>query len=125
LSSSTATTTSAPTTATSTSATGATPSPTQVSYSKTTQSFSTTNETEQKGMASGCIRFYYVEANNDCYDIPLDAGVALYDFYTRNPTVKSGCSGLQSGIFVCIGKTGYATLSLAVIQFPQLQRQHR
>ncbi|KAJ6094779.1 hypothetical protein N7467_002292 [Penicillium canescens] len=91
LSSSTATTTSAPTTATSTSATGATPSPIQT------------------GMASGCIRFYYVEANNDCYDIALDAGVALDDFYTWNPAVKSDCSGLQSGVFVCVGKTGYAT----------------
>ncbi|KAJ6060538.1 hypothetical protein N7444_002392 [Penicillium canescens] len=60
-------------------------------------------------MASGCIRFYYVEANNDCYDIALDARVALDDFYIWNPAVNSDCSGLQSGIFVCVGKTGYAT----------------
>jgi hypothetical protein len=43
------------------------------------------------------------------YDIALDAGVALDDFYTWNPAVKSDCSGLQSSVFACIGKTGYAT----------------
>ncbi|KAJ6012820.1 hypothetical protein N7522_003175 [Penicillium canescens] len=65
-------------------------------------------KTEPTGMASGCIRFYYVEANNDCYDIALDARVALDDFYIWNPAVNSDCSGLQS----------------AVIQFMQIQRQH-
>ncbi|OGE50354.1 hypothetical protein PENARI_c017G08337 [Penicillium arizonense] len=33
----------------------------------------------------------------------------LMTFYTWNPAVKSYCSGLHSGVFVCIGKTGYAT----------------
>jgi hypothetical protein len=60
-------------------------------------------------MTNGCIRFYYVEANNDCYNIALDAGVAPDDFYTWNPAVKSDCSRLQSGVFVCVGRTGYAT----------------
>ncbi|BDD54501.1 hypothetical protein MPDQ_004974 [Monascus purpureus] len=72
-------------------ATGATPSPVQTD------------------MVNGCIRFYYVQPNNDCYDIALDAGVSLSDFYSWNPAVKSDCSGLQASVFVCVGVSGYAT----------------
>lgn len=60
-------------------------------------------------MVSDCIRFYKVESSNDCYDIALEAGVALSDFYSWNPAVNSNCSGLQSGEYVCIGISGYAT----------------
>lgn len=35
--------------------------------------------------------------------------MVLDDFYTWNPAIKSDCSGLESGVFVCIGKSGYAT----------------
>jgi hypothetical protein len=60
-------------------------------------------------MASDCIRFYKVQADNDCYDVAQDAGVALDDFYSWNPAVKNDCSGLEKGVFVCIGVSGYTT----------------
>ncbi|CAG8236588.1 unnamed protein product [Penicillium salamii] len=63
----------------------------------------------QTGMASDCIRFYKVQADNDCYDIAQEAGVALDDFYSWNPAVKNDCSGLEKDVFVCIGVSGYAT----------------
>ena len=60
-------------------------------------------------MVSGCIRFYKVEDGNDCYDIAQEAGVALADLYSWNHALNGDCSGLQSGLFVCIGVSGYAT----------------
>ncbi|GLA72510.1 hypothetical protein AtubIFM55763_003051 [Aspergillus tubingensis] len=83
--------TSTSTGATTTTTAGATPSPIQT------------------GMKTGCIRFYEVQANNDCYDIALDAGVALSDLYVWNPATGSDCSGLQVNVFVCVGTSGYAT----------------
>ncbi|PYH81903.1 hypothetical protein BO82DRAFT_414824 [Aspergillus uvarum CBS 121591] len=83
--------TSTSTGATTTTTAGATPSPIQT------------------GMTTGCIRFYKVQANNDCYDIALDAGVALSDLYAWNPAIGSDCSGLQANVFVCVGTSGYAT----------------
>ncbi|KAJ6013997.1 hypothetical protein N7540_008588 [Penicillium herquei] len=79
-----------PTTMTSGTAVPATPSPTQT------------------GMVSGCLRFYYVESGDDCYDIALDAGMSLDDFFSWNPAV-SDCSDLEVGFFVCIGTSGQAT----------------
>ncbi|KAJ5660691.1 carbohydrate-binding module family 50 protein [Penicillium longicatenatum] len=79
-----------PTTITSGTAVPATPSPTQT------------------GMVSGCLRFYYVESGDDCYDIALDAGISLDNFYSWNPAV-SDCSDLEVGFFVCIGTSGQAT----------------
>ncbi|KAJ5933735.1 carbohydrate-binding module family 50 protein [Penicillium verhagenii] len=63
----------------------------------------------QSGMVSGCERFYLVESNNDCYDIALEANIALTDFYTWNPAVGSDCSDLESGEYVCLGTTGPLT----------------
>ncbi|KAJ5153375.1 uncharacterized protein N7482_009853 [Penicillium canariense] len=71
----------------------ATPSPTQ----------------EQTGMTSDCIRFYKVETDDSCYAIAQDAGIALSDFYSWNPALDGDCTGLQANVYVCIGKSGYAT----------------
>lgn len=60
-------------------------------------------------MTSGCIRFYKVEKDNDCYDIAQDAGVTLKVFYSWKPALNGDCSGLQANEYVCIGKTGYVT----------------
>ncbi|CAG8157685.1 unnamed protein product [Penicillium olsonii] len=60
-------------------------------------------------MASNCMRFYKVQADNDCYDIAQQAEAALDDFYDWNPAVGNDCSGLEKNVFVCIGVSGYAT----------------
>ncbi|KAF3384739.1 LysM domain-containing protein [Penicillium rolfsii] len=80
-----------------------------ISASTSTLSAGPTPTPFQAGMTSGCVRFYYVETNNDCYDIALDAGIALSDFYAWNPAIKSDCSGLQANVYVCVGQTGYST----------------
>lgn len=67
------------------------------------------NAFTQTSITGDCIGFYKVQTNNDCYGIAQEAGVALDDFYSWNPAAKSDCSGLQSGEFVCIGVSGYAT----------------
>lgn len=60
-------------------------------------------------MVSGCTRFYFVEPGNDCYDIALDAGIALDSFYSWNPALNGDCSGLQADVYVCIGLSGPGT----------------
>ena len=60
----------------------------------------------QAQMISGCERFYLVQPGDGCLAIATSAGVVLSDFYTWNPSVKTDCSGLLSGFFVCIGLTG-------------------
>ena len=60
-------------------------------------------------MVSSCVRFYYVESGNDCYDIALDAGISLTSFYAYNPAVGSDCGGLEAGVFVCIATSGPGT----------------
>lgn len=60
-------------------------------------------------MTSDCIRFYKVETGDGCYAIAQDAGIALTDFYSWNPAVNGDCTGLQANVYVCIGKSGYAT----------------
>lgn len=60
-------------------------------------------------MVSGCERFYFVEAGNDCYDIALEAGIPLASFYSWNPALNGDCSGLQANVYVCIGLSGPGT----------------
>ncbi|KAJ5313358.1 uncharacterized protein N7443_000242 [Penicillium atrosanguineum] len=85
------------------------PSSTPAQTSATATSAGASPSPVQTGMVSGCIRFYKVEDGNDCYDIAQEAGVALADLYSWNPALNGDCSGLQSGVFVCIGVSGYAT----------------
>ncbi|KAK0625193.1 hypothetical protein B0T17DRAFT_265186 [Bombardia bombarda] len=62
----------------------------------------------QSGMVAGCRRFYLVEGGDSCFGIASAAGVDLSLFGTWNPAVgaSSGCGGLLSGEFVCIGVSG-------------------
>ena len=57
-------------------------------------------------MEAGCERFYLVDSGDDCYDITLDTGIALSDFYTMNPAIGSSCSILEAGYYVCHFKKG-------------------
>ncbi len=57
----------------------------------------------QSGMVTGCRKFYYVVAGDGCYNIAAAQGIALSNFYAWNPAVKTDCSGLQTGYYVCVG----------------------
>jgi hypothetical protein len=60
-------------------------------------------------MAGSCNKFYEVVKDDGCYDIAAAKSIALDDFYKWNPAVKSNCSGLQPGFYVCVGLVSTAT----------------
>ncbi|OAA63388.1 peptidoglycan-binding protein [Niveomyces insectorum RCEF 264] len=63
----------------------------------------------QSGMVQGCKRFYFVEPNDGCWAISNSAKIDLNDFYKWNPAVRTDCTLLQAGYYVCIGLGGPAT----------------
>ncbi|KAK6072405.1 LysM domain-containing protein [Seiridium cupressi] len=93
---------------TSTSGTATTTSATTTTTGGTSTAVSTPLPT-QSGMVSGCVRFYYVETGDGCYDIATAAGISLDTFLEWNPSAESDCSGLWSETYCCIGISGAAT----------------
>jgi len=63
----------------------------------------TTPTPTQTGMVANCRKFYYVVPGDGCYNLAVAQGIALSDFYGWNPAVKTDCSGLQAGYYVCVG----------------------
>lgn len=57
----------------------------------------------QTGMVANCDVFHLVVSGDTCYDISVEAGVALATFYSWNPAVGSTCATLFLGYYVCIG----------------------
>ncbi|PVH93333.1 carbohydrate-binding module family 50 protein [Periconia macrospinosa] len=57
----------------------------------------------QDGMTRNCKRFYKVETDDGCWAIANSNQINLNDFYAWNPAVKTDCSGLFPGYYVCIG----------------------
>ncbi|ETS06285.1 LysM domain-containing protein [Trichoderma reesei RUT C-30] len=57
----------------------------------------------QTGMVKNCNKFYYVVSGDGCYDIAAANNIALNDFYSWNPAVKTDCSGLFPDYYVCVG----------------------
>ncbi|KAJ5036790.1 hypothetical protein NUH16_004669 [Penicillium rubens] len=100
-------------------ASGTTSSPT--SQSTTTISGTTSASTgiatptpTQSGMVSNCNKFYDVVNDDGCYNIAAANSIALDDFYTWNPAVKTDCSGLQPDFYVCVGVTAMATTTATI-----------
>jgi LysM repeat protein len=63
----------------------------------------------QTGMTGNCNGFYLVRSGDGCFDIAAAAGIALNDFYSWNPAVRSDCSGLQPNFYVCTRLIGTPT----------------
>ncbi|KAL4745041.1 hypothetical protein BDW72DRAFT_208524 [Aspergillus terricola var. indicus] len=59
--------------------------------------------TDFPGITDDCDEFHLVVSGDTCAAIVSDAGITLDDFYTWNPTVGAGCSGLWLGYYVCVG----------------------
>ena len=55
----------------------------------------------QDGMVPNCDEFHEVIAGDTCYDIAVDAGISLADFYDWNEAVGLDCAGLWEGYYVC------------------------
>ncbi|KAH9212001.1 hypothetical protein DL95DRAFT_426841 [Leptodontidium sp. 2 PMI_412] len=48
----------------------------------------------QSGMTTSCDTIHLVVSGDGCYDIAAAAGIALAEFYTRNPAVGTTCASL-------------------------------
>ncbi|THC91912.1 hypothetical protein EYZ11_008622 [Aspergillus tanneri] len=83
---------------------------TATAASTTTNNSGNTPSPTQSGLISTCNAFYKVQVNDICYDIASYYGnFTLDQFYEWNPSVKSDCSGLQAGYYVCIGVAASST----------------
>jgi LysM repeat protein len=57
----------------------------------------------QDDMTKSCKKFYKVVTNDGCWSIANANNIDLNNFYAWNPAVKTDCSGLFPGYYVCIG----------------------
>ncbi len=53
-------------------------------------------------MFAGHHTSYFVVAGGGCYNIAAAQGISLSNFYAWYPAVKTDCSGLQTGYYVCV-----------------------
>ncbi|KAH8646867.1 LysM domain protein [Xylariales sp. PMI_506] len=111
---STATTTSSSASTKSTTTSAAT-TPTTLITSTTTSTVATTTSSGngittptpiQPGMITSCDSFHYVVTTDTCYDLAMDNGISLDDFYEWNPAVTDTCAGLDYDYYVCVGIIG-------------------
>jgi LysM repeat protein len=56
----------------------------------------------QTGILESCTKFHKVEKEDTCYDIANDSKITLDTFYKWNPAVKTDCSALVLGTYVCV-----------------------
>jgi hypothetical protein len=59
----------------------------------------------QTGVSEFCTKFHKVEKGDTCYDIANDSKITLSTFYKWNPAVKSDCSALELGTYVCVSSS--------------------
>lgn len=64
----------------------------------------------QTGIVSNCNSFHLVVSGDTCPDIASKAGISLDNFYAWNPAVKSDCTQLLAGDYVCVGIIGGTTV---------------
>jgi LysM repeat protein len=57
----------------------------------------------QPGIVDSCKKFYKVVSGDGCWAIADTNKISLDDFYKWNPGVKSDCSALWLGYYVCVG----------------------
>ncbi|KAL3476524.1 LysM domain protein [Aspergillus californicus] len=66
----------------------------------------------QSGLISTCSAYYYVRSEDTCYDIQdVYRDFTLSEFYIWNPSIMSGCSGLEPDYYVCVGVASSSSAS--------------
>lgn len=68
----------------------------------------------QTGIASNCDEFYLVQSGDSCAAIAASYSISVTDFYSWNPAVKSDCTMLIVGDYVCVG-TKTSTVSATTV----------
>ncbi|KAL7934419.1 hypothetical protein V8C35DRAFT_327295 [Trichoderma chlorosporum] len=64
----------------------------------------------QTGMIGSCNKFHLVVSGDTCADIASKGGITLANFYAWNPAIKTDCTSLILGDYVCIGIVGGTTI---------------
>lgn len=85
------------------------PTSTTSTTSKPGNGISTPNPI-QTGMVGNCNKFHLVVSGDSCAAIATSNNIALADFYTWNPAVKTDCTSLLLGDYVCVGIVGGTTI---------------
>ncbi|KAL1835661.1 hypothetical protein VTJ49DRAFT_6258 [Mycothermus thermophilus] len=76
----------------------------------TTRPTNTAPSPTQTGLIPSCKTFYQVVRGDTCQKIVDKYGTfTLQDFFAWNPAVGTDCSGLQAGVYVCVGIPGTPT----------------
>ncbi|KAL2116055.1 hypothetical protein VTJ04DRAFT_10310 [Mycothermus thermophilus] len=84
--------------------------PTTRPTTSTSSTITTTSVPTQSGITRDCTTFYQVVSGDTCQKIVDKYGTfTLSNFYSWNPAVGSDCSGLQPGVYVCVGVRGTPT----------------
>jgi LysM repeat protein len=60
-------------------------------------------------MTNNCNKFYMVVSGDGCSGVATSNGISLANFISWNPDLKSDCSGLFPGYYVCVGIIGMTT----------------
>ncbi|KAH8435172.1 LysM peptidoglycan-binding domain-containing protein, partial [Aspergillus melleus] len=69
-----------------------------------TLTYSGTAAPTQSGIDSGCSKYYLVRSDDTCYIIQDKfMTFTLEQFYSWNPSISTGCGGLEPSYFVCVG----------------------
>ncbi|KAL2014485.1 hypothetical protein VTN00DRAFT_2010 [Thermoascus crustaceus] len=55
------------------------------------------------GIVSNCNKYYKVQSGQGCWDIEHANGITTDQFFAWNTGIKTDCSNLFSGYYVCIG----------------------
>ncbi|KAE8141300.1 hypothetical protein BDV38DRAFT_279203 [Aspergillus pseudotamarii] len=57
----------------------------------------------QNGVTSSCTKYHLVQLRDTCYTIQDEYGsYTLEQFYSWNPSIGEGCTGIQPGYYVCV-----------------------
>ncbi|KAJ4269754.1 hypothetical protein NW762_001422 [Fusarium torreyae] len=76
----------------------------------------------QGGMVDNCNKFHQVKDTTTCDGIAKYDKISMADFYKWNPKIKSSCTNLQLGAYVCVGvaesSAGSTTTSKATSTTP-------
>ncbi|KAJ5117807.1 hypothetical protein N7448_011439 [Penicillium atrosanguineum] len=64
----------------------------------------------QAGISSSCTKYYLVQGGDTCYTIQNSfMAFTLEQFYSWNPSISTGCKGLEVGYYICVGDTSSPT----------------
>jgi LysM repeat protein len=74
-----------------------------------TNGIATPTPVQPPSIVNNCNKFQFVTPGSSCTEVLDAAGLTISQLFAWNSGVKSDCSGLQAGVYVCVGVIGGAT----------------